>query len=85
MSKKITILYLYQRKYSSIETLLESLPKKFRYLSLKATPERAFAYCVSKVPSILVLDKEGEVKATHQGLTSVRNFLEAISEKEKVF
>lgn len=82
MENKITILYLYIRKYPSIETLLESLPKKFRYLSLKATPEIAFAYRVSKVPSILVLDKEGEVRVKHQGLTSIRNYLEGLSEKQ---
>ena len=82
MAKKITLLYLYQRKYPSIDALLESLPERFTYLSLKATPSRAFAYGVSKVPALLVLDKTGEVKATHQGLTTIRNYLEMIREKD---
>lgn len=78
MEKKITILYLYIRKYPSIEKLLESLPEKYRFLSLKATPERAFAYRVSKVPAILVLSRKGEVKVTYQGLTSIKNYLESL-------
>ena len=82
MEKKITILYLYIRKYPSIEKLLESLPdEKYRFLSLNATPERAFAYRVSKVPAILVLNRKGEVKVVRQGLTSIRNYLESLREK----
>lgn len=81
MSRK-TIVYLYKRKYPKIESSLEVLSSRFVCQSLQVTPSRAFAFSVSKVPALIVFDKHGEVRVTHQGLESIINYLEILNEEK---
>lgn len=81
MSRK-TIVYLYKRKYPKIEEKLDSLSGKYRCQIFQVSPSRAFAFKVSKVPALVLIDKEGEVRVTKQGLESILNYLELISEKD---
>ena len=82
MPKK-TIVYLYKRKYPIIENKLDNISDKFRCQVMQVTPSRAFAFGVSKVPALIVIDKTGEVRVRQQGLESINNYLDLIDDKKQ--
>jgi len=79
---QISIIYLYKRKYPSIESKLDRLPSRYRCTILPVTASRAFAFATSKVPALFVFDKKGELRCSHVGLESILDYLDLIYEKE---